>query len=173
MLDYSRRHHLSFSVPNGFESKFDGKDEFDFADLTDAQLADERSLAVFRRIATIGVIAHFRRTTDAMIKVDNPVSLHWKRMLVIWSADDFEEKYERYQHRGTWKTIWTFITEAMNECLPEGCERRMSLEWWWSQDKNEVRICLRAPLALMLNPGTIALLKNLPSPTVIPVSPRR
>ena len=125
-----------FSVPNGFESKFDGKDEFDFADLTDAQLADERSLAVFRRIATIGVIAHFRRTTDAMIKVDNPVSLHWKRMLVIWSTDDFEEKYERYQHRGTWKTIWTFITEAMNECLPEGCERRMSLEWWWSQDKN-------------------------------------
>ena len=140
MLEYARRHHLVFAVHSGRRERFGGKDEFDFADLTPEQLADEKILPSLRRMATIKVIAHIRSATGAMLKVDQPVSLDWQWMLVIWTTDDVEEKYARYKRLGEWETIETFVNEAMNECLPEGSEKRTSLDWWWSREKNKVRL---------------------------------
>ena len=63
------------------------------------------------------------------LRVEVPKSQEWKRMLVVWSTDDYEKVYNWYDD---WAKTEKFIDDALSECLPEGCERRTSLAWWWS-----------------------------------------
>ena len=59
-------------------------------------------------------------------------------MLVLWSTQDYEQMYALYKWYGNWDSLKKFIDDALNECLPEGCESRTSLEWWWSRDENKM-----------------------------------
>lgn len=151
-LEYARRHGLVFSVPQGCRSEFDGKAEFNFADLTDDHLADEESLPHLRRIATLRVLNHLRENTGAALSVERPISLERQWLFVLWSTEDVEEMYWMYRRIGNWRKLEAFIDAAMNECLPEGCERRSSLEWWWSREKNEVRGLLVRLLRTIADP---------------------
>ena len=133
MLDYARRHELEFPFHPYYRKLFGDKDEFNFGDLTDDHLADKKSLPTFRRIATLQVVLHLTREARALgLTVERPVSLEWQNILVVWSTDNYKEGYGMYAQFGTWKRVEKFIDDAMNECLPEGCQRRTSLAWWWS-----------------------------------------
>ena len=147
MLDYARRHELEFPVFPYFRKLFGDKDEWNFRDLTDEHLADEKILPTIRRIATLEVVSHLTRGACALgLTVDRPVSLEWQHILVVWSTDNYKEGYGLYK-RGSWERVEKFIDDAMNECLPEGCKRRTSLAWWWSY-KNRL---VRYPLVVMLS----------------------
>lgn len=139
MLEYARRHGLGFNVPESCRSKYDGKAKFNFADITDDHLADEQSLSRLQKVATRLVLNYLEMKTGADLSLGSPISLEWKHMLVIWSTEDADEKYGIYRCLGIWEKLKTFIDAAMNECLPEGCEGRTSLQWWWSREKTIVR----------------------------------
>ena len=132
LLQYARRHRLTFLVSSNHRARLEGKEEFNYGDLTDEDLMDESLALSIRRFATLDVMIHFLGEVGARLTFERPVSRTLDWMLVLWSTDDYEEKYARYKMRGNWEKIEKFIDNALNECLPEGCERRTSLEWWWS-----------------------------------------
>lgn len=131
MLDYARRHRLKFTVCAHRRAQFEGKEEFNFGDLTDDHLADEGLVQHLQRMATTRVRVHFAEA-GACLDIDRPLSLEWDTMFVLWSTHDYEKKHHMYTAVGTWSEVKQFVDDALNECLPEGCERRTSLEWWWS-----------------------------------------
>ena len=115
-------------------------EQYNYGDLTDEDLMDEKLLLSLRRCATLDVMMFFLDEVGATnLKCESPASRKWKRMLVLWDTRDYEETYDTYQRRGTWERVRNFIDDALNECLPEGCERRTSLEWWWSRENRLVR----------------------------------
>lgn len=150
MFDYARRHQLDFPVCAAVRAKFGGKEEFNFGDLTDDHLADEDLVEHLRGIATIRVMMHFVHA-GADVYIDRPLSLEWDTMFVLWSTNDFEHKYRMYKILRKWDRVKKFMDDALNECLPQGCERRTSLEWWWSWENSFVSAVLARRSA---EPGT-------------------
>ena len=141
MLDYARRHRLVFKVMPRHRTLLGTTSEFNYGDVTDEHLAHEEFYLSLRRFATRDVISHFIREVGVTeLVMERPVSHEWRWMLVIWSTRDYEEKYESYRSWGNWEKIEKFIDNALNECLPEGCERRTSLEWWWSCENKSVLV---------------------------------
>ena len=135
MLDYARRHRLVFTVSPRHRIRFGGKDQYNYGDLTDEDLADEKLVLCLRRRAILDVRLHFLRDGGAIdLQISSLVSQEWPWMFVLWSTRDYEQKYATYQMFGCWETVEKFIDNALNECLPEGCDRRTSLEWWWSRE---------------------------------------
>ena len=151
MLDYARRHRLVFPIISHYRDQFDGKEEINFGDLTDDHLADKHLFHNLRRAATVRVLLHFSHEVYARwMTVDRPISLEWDKMLVLWSTDDYEKKYTIYDRPGKWEKVKKFIDDALNECLPEGCERRTSLAWWWSFENSLVNPVLSFLFNIML-----------------------
>ena len=139
MLDYARRHRLVSQVSFHHRPRFGGKTEYNYGDLTDSDLKDPGLALSVRHCAIFDVILHFIRKVGATgLKFERPVSRKWDWMLVLWSTRDYEQRYATYQARGSWKRVETFIDNALNECLPDGCDRRTSLEWWWSRENRLV-----------------------------------
>ena len=131
MLDYARRHRLVLKVIPHYRKVFGDVDYFNYGDITDDHLADEQLFHHLRRMALLNVISHFHREGGAFdLKIDLPLSQEWRRILVVWSTKDYEEMYNGYKWYGDWPKVEKFIDDALNECLPEGCERRTSLAWW-------------------------------------------
>ena len=132
-LDYARRHRLVFEVMPHDRALLGETSHFNYGDITDEHLAHEEFYLSLRRFATMDVISHFIRQVGVSgLRMERPVSLEWRWMLVVWSTRDYEEQYESYKMWGNWPKVEKFIDDALNECIPEGCERRTSLEWWWS-----------------------------------------
>ena len=173
MLDYARRHKLIFPVDPYYRDRFDGKDEFNFGDLTDDHLADKHLFLALRRSATMRVLFHFSREVHARwMTVDRPISLEWDKMLVLWSTDDYEKQYTIYDRPGKWERVKKFIDDALNECLPEGCERRTSLAWWWSFENSLVSSVLSSLFDMILT-GLASVTVTLPIPcSIVVYSPR-
>ena len=139
MLDYARRHRLVFDVFPCYRERFGGAEHYSYGNLTDEDLADEGFFLIIRRCAILDVIEHFiRKVGLTEIKFRRLFSLEWTWMLSVWSTDDYEETYSLYQRFGCWEKMKKFVDDALNECLPEGCERRTSLEWWWSHENRLV-----------------------------------
>ena len=137
MLDYARRHRLVLKVMPRHRTLLGATSQFNYGDVTDRHLTHEEFYLSLRRFATRDVISYFIREVGVTeLVMERPVSHEWRWMLVIWSTRDYEEKYESYRSWGNWEKIEKFIDDALNECLPEGCERRTSLEWWWSCENN-------------------------------------
>ena len=146
LLDYARRHRLEFPVCSAVRARFEGKEEYNFGDLTDDHLADGVLVQHLQRVATTRVRRHFIQA-GASVDIGRPLSLKWDSMFVLWSTRDFEPKYRMYKMFKNWDKVKKFVDDALNECLPEGCERRTSLEWWWSLENAFVS----AVLALLLH----------------------
>lgn len=131
MLDYARRHRLVFTVIPYYQKIFGDVDYFNYGDVTDDHLADEQLFHHLRRKSLLDVMAYFQREGGAFdLRIDLPLSQEWRRILVVWSTKDYEEMYNGYKWYGDWSKVEKFIDDALNECLPEGCERRTSLAWW-------------------------------------------
>ena len=140
MLEYARRHRLVFNVYPSQRHRFGGKEKYNYGDLTDDDLADEKLFLALRRRAIFDVMMWFLVKVGATnLKFESPVSREWNWMLVLWDTRDYEEAFATYQALGRWERVKNFIDDALNECLPEGCERRTSLEWWWSRENRLVR----------------------------------
>ena len=135
MIDYARRHRLVFNVSLHHRKRFGGREQYNYGDLTDDDLADEKLFLSLRRHAKYDVMMWFLTEVGATnLKMESPASRKWKCMLVLWDTRNYEETYATYQGRGSWERVKNFIDDALNECLPEGCERRTSLEWFWSRE---------------------------------------
>lgn len=151
MLDYARRHRLLFKVLPCHRKRFGGKEQYSYGDLTEDDLAEDDHCFSFRRRATLDVIMHFFLEAGAIdLKFRRPVSRDWEWMLVLWSTETYEEAYSMYQIDGSWEKVKKFIDDALNECLPEGCERRTSLEWWWSRENRLDRLVRRELLSIVI-----------------------
>ena len=110
-----------------------GAKQYSYGDLTDEDLADADLFLSLRRRVNLDVLIFFLREAGATnLKFKRPLSLKWNSMLVVWSTEDYERTYSLYQMYRSWEKAKKFIDDALNECLPEGCGRRTSLEWWWS-----------------------------------------
>lgn len=133
MLDYARRHRLVFDVFPCHRKRLGGAKQYSYGDLTDEDLADADLFLSLRRRVNLDVLIFFLREAGATnLKFKRPLSLKWNSMLVVWSTEDYERTYSLYQMYRSWEKAKKFIDDALNECLPEGCGRRTSLEWWWS-----------------------------------------
>ena len=133
MLDYARRHRLVFKVIPYFRRIFGDNEQFNYGDVTDDQLADEELLRHLRRMSLFDVKLHFCHQAGSKgLRIGVPKSQEWKRMLVVWSTDDYEKVYNWYDD---WAKTGKFIDDALNECLPEGCKRRTSLAWWSCENR--------------------------------------
>ena len=135
MLDYARRHRLVFNVMPRHRNILGATNKFNYGDLTDEHIAHEELFLTLCRSATWDVILHFIGKVGVMdLRVERPVSHDSRMLLVVWSTRNYEKKFAEYRIMGNWEKVERFIDDALNECLPEGCERRTSLEWWWSRE---------------------------------------
>ena len=119
---------------------FNGQDEYNFGNLTYEHLSDAQLRDFLLEMAIEAVTLHFVKEVGALLIIHRPLSLEWKMMLALWTNYDEEEKFAVFKATNSWKKVYWFIEDALNECLPPGVERRTSLQWWWTFDSDLVSL---------------------------------
>ena len=146
MIAYARQHKLTFVVVPSISARFGGKTEYNYGDLTDEDLTHEPLLLTLRRQSATDALSHFVEHTGASLTVKRPLSPKYKRMVVLWSNYNVEDKFAEYEFLGTWKTVFAFLDNAMNECILSGAERA-ELQWYWSTENQVVSFLVPFPSA--------------------------
>ena len=121
---------------------FNGQDEYNFGNLTYEHLSNAQLRDFFLRIATRAVIMHFITEVGAHLTIRRPLSHEWEMMLALWTNYDIDQKFAVFKATNSWKKVYWFIEDALNECLPPGVERRTLLQWWWTFDSDLVSLVL-------------------------------
>ena len=108
------------------------------------EIAEVELLRVFELCTRHG--AHSKvEQVNANGDIGRPLSLQWDSMLFLWSTRDFEPKYRIYKMSKNRNKAKNFADDALNESLPDGCERRTSLEY--------STFCFSAKLSHRAQPG--------------------
>ena len=131
-----------FKVYPLYSERFNGQDEYNFGDLTYEHLSDAQLRKLLLGMATNAVIMHFIDEVGARLTVHRPLSQEWNMMLALWTNYDIDQKFARFRATNSWKKVFWFIEDALNESLPPGVERRTSLQWWWTFDSDLVSLVL-------------------------------
>ena len=104
---------------------------------------------------------HFIDEVGAHMTIHRPLSQEWKMMLALWTNYDIDQKRARFEATNSWKKVYWFIEDSLNENLPPGVERRTSLQWWWTFDSS---------LVSLASDTECAFAEKLPGSTVIDIS---
>ncbi|KAI0752890.1 hypothetical protein C8Q80DRAFT_1148991 [Daedaleopsis nitida] len=134
MLRYARRHSLSYRPSKDMRRVLNCGEEFNFADLTDKQLADKSLVFGLTHIARLVVLTELIGATGTPLELGRPFSLEWESILVLWTNYNVEERYTPMEVYNTCDKIVKKLTKAMNEEKDQG--ERTKLRWWWSWDNN-------------------------------------
>ncbi|KAI0705636.1 hypothetical protein C8Q76DRAFT_592070, partial [Earliella scabrosa] len=139
MVDYAKRHHMSFDVPKHSRAILNCCDtgKFNFKDITDDDYRNEDVMIGLRVVASQLVVRDLIRKTAVPLAIDRPFSLHWDFMLVLWTNYNAEQHYEPLDAFGTYDTVVKILTCAMNDD-PAG--ERSKLRWWWGWGNGAVSI---------------------------------
>ena len=144
MLEIARRRRLTFQPGPSFRRLIGGGEEINFGDLTEEHMRDPRVCSTLQDHAITQVCDYIREHTRASFTLEEPLSMRWDVMLVLWNNHDIDEKYRRFRLRGgQLAKVKEFMDELMNECLPADSERSEPM-WWWSLKNGFVSSCLQA-----------------------------
>ena len=136
MVEYARRHSLTFQPPRKLRAVLKCGQEFNFADITHDHYRDKKVMVGLRSIAKILVLTKLTSETGVQLSVARPFSLEYPYILVMWSNYNIEERYEPLDSLGMIGPAVDTLREAMNEDPQEPTE----LQWWWTWDNDVVRL---------------------------------
>ena len=133
MVEYARRHSLTFQPPKNLRAALKCGKEFNFADITNKHYRDEDLMTGLQSIATILVLTKLTSQTGVQLSVGRPFSLEYPCILVMWTNYNIEERYEPLDALGMIDDAVAILDAAMNE------EEPTKLRWWWAWDNDVVR----------------------------------
>ncbi len=136
MLEYAKRHHLIMKLQPSTRQFFDGKEEFDFADISPEDEADEDFMNAISGAACFAAMRDIEKRCDITLHMARPFSLEWDGMVSLWSNYDMNERcLKSIRSRERCQKIVVNLKEAMHEGGEEN-----DIEWWYEWDNPVVRV---------------------------------
>ncbi|KAI0752892.1 hypothetical protein C8Q80DRAFT_483752 [Daedaleopsis nitida] len=135
LIEYAKRHHLSFRPPNPLRTKLGCGEEFNFAEITEAHFSDKKLITGLRCIARVLSLTKLIKATGAELVVGRPFTFDYPYILVMWTNYNIEKQYGWLGAFGKYDKVVKILDDAMNEYCHG---QRTNLHWWWSWENDVV-----------------------------------
>ena len=133
ILEYAKRHHLHFSVPEPARCLFGGKEEMDFAELSDEHYEDPELLREVHKVAVRNVALELSRVAGLRVRDNYLLCKDFDGILYVWDNYSTCNRLDSAKRMRAWAEELNILRDAMLEMMGEESKPQ-----WWHSWKNWV-----------------------------------